>query len=80
MFNVKLEAFDAASKPKVIREVKALIPNLNLMDVSASNMASIYAHVPLGQKVRRVPSPGPQGELVKGRCRKTPKGIRGHWS
>jgi large subunit ribosomal protein L7/L12 len=36
VFNVKLESFDAASKPKVIREVKALVPNLTLMDVSLS--------------------------------------------
>jgi len=33
VFNVKLESFDAGSKPKVIREVKALVPNLTLMDV-----------------------------------------------
>ena len=33
MFNVKLESFDAAAKPKVIREVKAMIPNLTLIDV-----------------------------------------------
>ncbi|KAI0698916.1 ribosomal protein L7/L12 C-terminal domain-containing protein [Cytidiella melzeri] len=32
VFNVKLESFDAASKPKVIREVKAMIPNLTLID------------------------------------------------
>ncbi|KAJ2933470.1 hypothetical protein H1R20_g3645, partial [Candolleomyces eurysporus] len=32
VFNVMLEAFDAASKPKVIREVKALIPNLTLIE------------------------------------------------
>ena len=33
MFNVKLESFDAAVKPKIIREVKAMIPNLTLIDV-----------------------------------------------
>jgi len=33
IFNFKLESFDATAKPKVIREVKALIPNLTLMDV-----------------------------------------------
>lgn len=33
MFNVKLESFDAAAKPKIIREVKAMIPNLTLIDV-----------------------------------------------
>jgi len=32
VFNVKLESFDATAKPKVIREVKALIPNLTLID------------------------------------------------
>ncbi|RXW25791.1 hypothetical protein EST38_g72 [Candolleomyces aberdarensis] len=32
VFNVMLEAFDAASKPKVIREVKALVPNLTLIE------------------------------------------------
>jgi len=32
IFNFKLESFDAAAKPKVIREVKALVPNLTLMD------------------------------------------------
>ena len=33
MFNVKLEGFDAAAKPKIIREVKALNPTLTLIDV-----------------------------------------------
>ncbi|KAI0091949.1 ribosomal protein L7/L12 C-terminal domain-containing protein [Irpex rosettiformis] len=32
VFNVKLESFDAAAKPKIIREVKAMIPNLTLID------------------------------------------------
>ncbi|KAG5645760.1 hypothetical protein DXG03_005297 [Asterophora parasitica] len=32
IFNVKLESFDAGSKPKIIREVKALVPNLTLID------------------------------------------------
>ncbi|KAG1756040.1 ribosomal protein L7/L12 C-terminal domain-containing protein [Suillus lakei] len=32
IFNLKLESFDAAAKPKIIREVKALIPNLTLID------------------------------------------------
>ncbi|TFK43287.1 60S ribosomal protein L7/L12 [Crucibulum laeve] len=32
VFNVMLESFDAGSKPKVIREVKALVPNLTLID------------------------------------------------
>ena len=33
MFNVMLESFDATAKPKVIREVKALVPNLTLIEV-----------------------------------------------
>ncbi|KAI0079690.1 ClpS-like protein [Panus rudis PR-1116 ss-1] len=32
VFNVRLESFDAAAKPKLIREVKAMIPNLTLID------------------------------------------------
>ncbi|KAG6813467.1 hypothetical protein H0H92_010801 [Tricholoma furcatifolium] len=32
VFNVMLESFDAGAKPKIIREVKALVPNLTLMD------------------------------------------------
>jgi large subunit ribosomal protein L7/L12 len=33
VFNVHLEAFEAGAKPKIIREVKALVPNLTLIDV-----------------------------------------------
>ena len=33
IFNVKLESFDTSAKPKIIREVKAMIPNLTLIDV-----------------------------------------------
>ncbi|KAF7966934.1 hypothetical protein HWV62_36388 [Athelia sp. TMB] len=32
IFNVTLESFDAGAKPKIIREVKALVPNLTLID------------------------------------------------
>ncbi|KAJ7367946.1 ribosomal protein L7/L12 C-terminal domain-containing protein [Mycena albidolilacea] len=32
VFNVQLESFDAGSKPKIIREVKAMVPNLTLID------------------------------------------------
>ncbi|KAJ7781601.1 ribosomal protein L7/L12 C-terminal domain-containing protein [Mycena metata] len=32
VFNVKLESFEAGAKPKIIREVKALVPNLTLID------------------------------------------------
>jgi len=30
---VKLELFDVGSKPKVIKEVKAMVPNLTLIEV-----------------------------------------------
>ena len=33
-FTVKLESFDASAKPKIIREVKAMVPNLTLIEVS----------------------------------------------
>jgi len=32
IFNVKLEKFDAASKAKIIKEIKALIPGMNLVE------------------------------------------------
>ncbi|KAJ7755643.1 ribosomal protein L7/L12 C-terminal domain-containing protein [Mycena maculata] len=32
VFNVQLESFEAGAKPKIIREVKALVPNLTLID------------------------------------------------
>ena len=38
VFNVKLESFDAAAKAKVIREVKAMIPNLTLIDVRPNHI------------------------------------------
>lgn len=32
IFNLTLKSFEATSKPKIIREVKALVPNLTLID------------------------------------------------
>lgn len=34
IFTLKLEKFDAAAKAKIIREVKAIMPNMNLVEVS----------------------------------------------
>lgn len=34
IFSLKLEKIDPAQKAKVIKEVKALIPNMNLVEVS----------------------------------------------
>jgi large subunit ribosomal protein L7/L12 len=39
---VKLESFDAGAKPKVIREVKAMVPNLSLIEVRFT--LSSYRH------------------------------------
>ena len=33
IFTVKLESFDVGSKPKVIKEVKVMVPNLTLIEV-----------------------------------------------
>ena len=35
IFTVKLEKIDATQKAKVIREVKAMMPNMNLVEVSS---------------------------------------------
>jgi len=35
IFNVKLESFDAAAKPKIIKEVKSLNPTLTLVAAKA---------------------------------------------
>ena len=42
IFSVKLESFETTAKPKIIREVKALIPNLNLMDVRMQRFVLQY--------------------------------------
>lgn len=41
VFNVMLESFDAGAKPKVIREVKALVPNLTLIDVRSHYLVHV---------------------------------------
>jgi large subunit ribosomal protein L7/L12 len=33
IFMVKLKSFDAGSKPKIIKEVKVMVPNLTLIEV-----------------------------------------------
>lgn len=33
IFTVKLEKFEATAKAKIIREVKAIMPNMNLVEV-----------------------------------------------
>ena len=79
MFNVKLESFDAGSKPKIIREVKALVPNLTLIDVrpawSRHILYPAYTRLFTGKEVRRVTTQDVEGELVEGGRREAPEGI-----
>jgi large subunit ribosomal protein L7/L12 len=51
-----LESFDAGAKPKIIREVKALVPNLTLMDVSFQLLCSCYDWLILWQAKKFVES------------------------
>jgi len=46
IFNVKLESFDAGSKPKVIKEVKAMVPNLTLIEVWTIAVTRVLARNP----------------------------------
>lgn len=74
IFNVMLKSFDATAKPKIIREVKALVPNLTLIDVSARHydieLACLCLRLSLaGEEVRRVRPKSPQGESSERRRR-----------
>jgi hypothetical protein len=42
---VKLESFEAGSKPKVIKEVKAMVPNLTLIEVRSTAVISTFARI-----------------------------------
>ena len=81
VFNFTLESFEAASKPKVIREVKALVPNLTLMDVR--NFNSHFTVIDIrtlsaGQETCRISSESVKGECLKRRRREAKEGIRKH--
>lgn len=67
--------------------MKALVPNLTLMDVSLSAPDShviwllIHFRDPLGQEVRRVITKSSERERLERGCRKTCEGLRGNrWS
>ena len=86
VFNVKLEAFDAAAKPKIIREVKAMVPNLTLIEVRfVITFGTVRAVLPPltlcrvspGEEVRGVAAPGTQGRHLEGGRRETQKDICG---
>ena len=84
IFNVKLESFDATAKPKIIREVKALIPNLTLMDVRTSvNRSKILllngSLSTLGKEVCGIASEGFERELAEGRCWEVEEDLHRPW-
>ncbi len=41
IFTVKLEKYDATAKAKIIREVKAMMPNMNLVEVGVHPSMSL---------------------------------------
>lgn len=79
IFNVKLESFDAASKPKIIREVKALVPNLTLIDVCCLSfrISPQTQRFLTGQEVRRIATKGLEGELAQGGRGEVEEDVRG---
>jgi hypothetical protein len=81
IFNVKLESFDAGAKPKVIKEVKALVPNLTLIEVGHTFFLpfSLLNTSDLGEKVRRVFTQGTQRGYTQGRRGEDQKSVRGAW-
>lgn len=81
VFNFSLESFEAASKPKVIREVKALVPNLTLMDVCDFNFLPIVVDIcilSVGQETGRIGSESLKRECLKRRRGEAEEGIRKH--
>jgi hypothetical protein len=52
IFTVKLEKFDATAKAKIIREVKAMMPNMNLVEVSLAWLPSLLWGSGFGLKFR----------------------------
>jgi hypothetical protein len=83
MFNVKLEGFDAAAKPKVIKEVKALVPNLTLIEVRPgpmdgcmrARMLTCCGTFTLGQEIRGVITSNTQRKYSQGGCREVEGGV-----
>lgn len=83
-FTVKLTKIDDKEKVKIIREVKNLVANLNLVQVCrtgrAAQVGGITEHaLHTGQEVRRVTAPDRQGEYFQGGGRKDQEGPRGGW-
>lgn len=74
IFTVKLEKFDAAAKAKIIREVKAMMPNMNLVEVGLITFEIPSLTAP-GQEVRRVGSAGTEGEPAQGGGREAAEDV-----
>jgi hypothetical protein len=87
IFTVKLEKFDAAAKAKIIREVKAIMPNMNLVEVSIHSACQgsreALLKAPLtqiglpGQEVCRECAANTEGELAQGGSREVEEDSRG---
>lgn len=77
IFTVKLEKFDAGAKAKIIREVKALMPNMNLVEVSLYMLRSCSLAHQVGKEICRVGTTDFEGELAKGRGREIAKDLDG---
>ncbi|QRV91279.1 ribosomal protein L7/L12 C-terminal domain [Ceratobasidium sp. AG-Ba] len=56
IFSVKLEKIDAANKAKVIREVKAIMPNMNLVEASVQLQIVFIIHLTITQAKKFVES------------------------
>jgi large subunit ribosomal protein L7/L12 len=72
IFTVKLEKFDAAAKAKIIREVKALMPNMNLVEVGlyAGDMRQSATSV---RSANKAATPLPQAKKFVESCPQTLK-------
>lgn len=83
MFTVTLTKIDAAQKAKAIKEVKAVQPNMNLVEVRAlcsfpvAVSRGLSDSMTTGQEVRREPAKGAQGERHKRGLGKAQEGSRG---
>ena len=77
MFTVKLDAIDATQKAKIIREVKAMMPNMNLVEVGQTSYRDALLTLSIGQEVCRVHTPDPQGEHAERGCREVAEDVAG---
>ena len=89
IFTVKLEKFEATAKAKIIREVKAIMPNMNLVEVRTNSDPSREegpkpwdssrncTDSVKGKEVCRIGPTNLEGEPTQGRGREAPKDLDG---